>query len=385
MLHTIKYSTKDLLRNKTQIFWLILFPIILGTLFKVAFSNIGESESFQPIPVAIVLEESDSPANITEEFRQVTDTLGREGDGQFLDVTYCNKEEALRLLEEKEVDGILTADSSVKLTVSANMGNAKLNQSILKSFVQQFNLSTTAITDVAVNHPEQLADTLAAMNADTTFNREVSLSAGSSDTYVQYFYNLLAMVCMFCSMSGMYISLQNQGNLSDLGARRNISPTPKLQSILGQFIAYAVVNFVCIMIGFLYINIVLKIDMTLHLPLVILTLFVSDLAGCAFGFFIGSLGRMSENTKNGLAVSVSMICCFLSGLMVGSMRIIMDTFCPIINYINPAALMTDSLYCLANFDNYARYTRDMVSLVVITVLFLLGGFLFTRRKRYASL
>lgn len=384
MLHTIKYTTKDLLRNKSQVFWLILFPIILGTLFKVAFSNLGASESFDPIPVAIVLEESDSPASISEEFRKVTDALSEKGDDQFLDATYCDSDKALKLLEDKKVDGILTASDTVELTLSANM-NTQLNQSILQSFVRQFNLSTAAITDVAMNHPDRLTDTLAAMNADTSFNREESLSASSGDMYIQYFYNLLAMVCMFCSMSGIYISLQNQGNLSDLGARRNLSPTPKLRSILGQFTAYAIVNFVCIMIGFLYINVVLKMDMTLHLPLVILTLFVSNLAGCAFGFFIGSLGRMSENTKNGIAVSISMLCCFLSGLMVGSMRIIIDAVCPVINYINPAALITDSLYCLANFDNYTRYTRDMVSLVIFTVLFLLGGFLFTRRKRYASL
>lgn len=384
MLHTIKYTTKDLLRNKSQVFWLILFPIILGTLFKVAFSNLGASESFDPIPVAIVLEESDSPASISEEFRKVTDALSEKGDDQFLDATYCDSEKALKLLEDKKVDGILTASDTVELTLSANM-NTQLNQSILQSFVRQFNLSTAAITDVAMNHPDRLTDTLAAMNADTSFNRGESLSASSGDTYIQYFYNLLAMVCMFCSMSGIYISLQNQGNLSDLGARRNLSPTPKLQSILGQFTAYAIVNFVCIMIGFLYINVGLKIDMTLHLPLVILTLFISSLAGCSFGFFIGSLGHMSENTKNGIAVSISMLCCFLSGLMVGSMRIIIDAACPFINYINPAALITDSLYCLANFDNYTRYTRDMVSLVIFTVLLLLGGFLFTRRKRYASL
>lgn len=384
MLHTIKYAILNLIRQKQQIFWLILFPVILGTLFKVAFSSMGEAESFDPIPVAVVLEKSGSSGDITAQFRQTTDALGAEGDDQFLDVIYCNEEEALKLLENKEVDGILTAGDRVELTLSANM-NDQLDQSILESFVRQFNLSTAAVTDVAIHHPDRLAETLQTLNADTSFNREESLSAGSGDSYTQYFYNLLAMTCMFTCMSGLYISLHNQGNLSDLGARRNVSPMPKLRSILGELTAYALVNFICIMIGFLYINLVLKIDMTLHLPLVILTLFVSDLAGCAFGFFIGSLGHMSEGTKNGLATGISMICCFLSGLMMGSMRIIVDQICPVINYINPAALISDSLYCLANFDNYTRYTRDMVTLVVITVLFLLGGFLFTRRKRYASL
>ena len=58
---------------------------------------------------------------------------------------------------------------------------------------------------------------------------------------------------------------------------------------------------------------------------------------------------------------------------------------PVLNRINPTALISDSFYCLANFDTYSRYTRNMVSLCIATAVFLTGGFLLTRRRQYASL
>lgn len=384
MLHTMKYSLRTLIRNKSQCFWLILFPIILGTLFKLAFSNLNEP--FEPIPVAIVLEE-DAYAQYTESFRTLADSLGEEGDDQMLDITYCDREEALQLLEDTAVYGIITVRDTVSLSVSANANSDKkeLNQNILHTFVQRYNLSADAITDIAMNHPEYTEDAMTALADEITYIRDDSLSASEEDNYVSYFYNLLAMTCMFCCMSGMYVSLENQGNLSPLGARRNVAPTSKLVSILGQMSAYVLGNFICILIGFIYINLILQIDLTARLPLVLLTLFVSDLAGSAFGFFAGALGRMSEGTKNGIIVAISMLCCFLSGLMIGNIRILIEDVCPIVNRINPAALISDSFYCLANFDNYTRYTQNIVSLCIFTVLFLAGGFLLTRRRRYASL
>lgn len=58
MRSVFKYSLLRLMRNKANLFWILIFPIVLGCLFKVAFSNITESESFHTIPVALVSDES---------------------------------------------------------------------------------------------------------------------------------------------------------------------------------------------------------------------------------------------------------------------------------------------------------------------------------------
>lgn len=53
-LHNFKYSLKILLRNKALLFWTFIFPIILGTFFNMAFSNIEKEESLNIIDIAIV-------------------------------------------------------------------------------------------------------------------------------------------------------------------------------------------------------------------------------------------------------------------------------------------------------------------------------------------
>ena len=47
-------------RVKSFLFWLMLFPILLGTLFKVAFGNVYENDVlFRSIPTAVVETTSD--------------------------------------------------------------------------------------------------------------------------------------------------------------------------------------------------------------------------------------------------------------------------------------------------------------------------------------
>lgn len=377
----MKYSLLRLIREKSNVFWILLFPIILGCLFKAAFSNIGASENFHAIPVAIVSEEGEAAAN----FCLLADELGKEGKDQMLIITYCEEEEALRLLEEKKIDGILYAGNEITLTISSNMVNAKLNQSILQSFVQQYNLNMTVIADTAAKHPKQLPALIEALSKNDSFLQEVSLSRNKGDTYNQYFYNLIAMACLFTAMSGIYIALENQGNLSSLAARKNVSPANKLATIVSELIAYILFEFVLNLFAFLFIIFVLRVDMTARLPLAILTIFISAMTSVTIGFFLGTFGPKSESSKVGMMFAIVMPCCFFSGLMVGDMRIIVETYAPFFNRINPAALISDSFYCLATYDSLDRYLGNILTLLLYSVVFCIGGFLLTRRKKYASL
>lgn len=97
MRSVFKYSLLRLMRNKANLFWILIFPIVLGCLFKVAFSNITESESFHTIPVALVSDESIN----AKAFCTMADALSSEDDNAMLAVTYCNDKKAQTLLKEK--------------------------------------------------------------------------------------------------------------------------------------------------------------------------------------------------------------------------------------------------------------------------------------------
>ena len=380
MLHTIKYSFLRLLRNKEEIFWILCFPIILAILFKAGFSGMTDSEKISPIPVGII---SENKANF-ESFKKIAESLEENHDKQLLKIQYVSKEKADELLKAKKIDGILTVKDKVTVTVSANMSDKAINQSILNSIVKQYNISKDAFLEVATKHPEKLNAMIS--NSSEIQNKEISLTdRKNSDTFTQYFYNLLAMACLFTSMAGMRISINNQGNLSLLGSRRCIAPTHKLTSIIGELISFTGFNFVCNFIAYLFIVIVLKIDLTSHFPLAVLTLFVSTLTGISFGFFVGAFSSASENVKNAICMSLSMLFCFMSGLMIGNMKMLVEKICPLFNKINPAVLISDSFYSLSVYDTFDRYSQNIVTLIIMITIFTLGGFLLTRRKKYASL
>lgn len=382
MLNIMKYSFLCLFRNKANLFWILLFPILLGCCFKAGFSNITASNSFQAIPVAIVNDESDAADN----FCLIADELAKDSENQMLTITYCSEEEALSLLEKKEIDGIFYAEEEVHLIISSEMANAQLNHSILQSIVEQYHINADIISTTLSNHPENIKSLTNALTEEMNFREEIVLSYRKNiDNYDQYYYNLIAMACLFTALAGIYIAMENEGNLSTLAARKNVSATKKHITILGELLATCIVETILTLIGFFFIILVLRIDLTMRLPLSILTIFLSTITGVSFGFFMGCIGPKSDGGKIGMVFAIVMPCCFFSGLMMGNMRIVVEKYVPIFNRINPAALISDCFYSLQIYESYDRYIQNMVTLFLLSVLFCFLGLLFTRRKRYASI
>lgn len=117
----------------------------------------------------------------------------------------------------------------------------------------------------------------------------------------------------------------------------------------------------------------------------LLVSFVGCMIGVSMGLFISSMGRMGEGVKVALILGVSMICSFLAGLMNGNVKDTVDRSFPIINRINPAALIADAFYCINVYDDPARYTRNLVTLVIMSAVLTIGSFLVVRRERYDSI
>lgn len=373
--HIFKYEFLNTIKQKELVFWMMCFPIILGTFFNLAFGNLYEKEEiFNEIPVAVAEIKEDSV------FREVMDSLS-EGDSPLFKVQYTDMEEAEELLKNEDIKGIICVDDELSLSVAGN----GLEQSIIKSFLEQYEAQKTIITDTAANNPEKLQDVIAALSADIDCIETKELSGGNMDVYVQYFQNLIAMVALFGTMVGLFAATSNEANLSAIGARKCVAPTHKLKSIIANLLAAFCAQVICVFISITYIVFILKIDMGDKIPMMYLSGAAGSLLGVSMGFLIGSIGRMSEGVKVGISTSFSMFCCFLSGLMVGGMKAFFESHCPVVNKINPAAVISDLFYCLAVYDDYSRYMEKMVTLLIMSAIFITGGFLLTRRKKYESI
>lgn len=373
--HNLIYELKVSLRAKDLIFWLMIFPIILGTLFKIAFGGIYEkAHVFSTIPAAVVENREN------EIFRSVIDTIA-EDEEPLLSVIYTDEENALTLLQSGEVEGIIYVDDTLSLSVAGK----GMEETILKSFVEQYTTQEKIITDALKENPMRAGEVIAALSEDISACTDIPMTDGNTDNFIQYFYNLIAMVALYGSITGLHITISSQANLSPLGARKNCSPTPKSINLAASLLGSYLVQSICMLLCVTYEAFVLKIDFGSRLPLVYLAAVIGGVAGVSLGFFVGSLNHFSEDLKLGVSMAFSMLCCFLSGLMVGNMKAIIAEKLPWLNNINPAAVISDCFYCLNIYNDYERFTQKIITMLIMSAVFVVLGFMLTRRKKYASL
>lgn len=94
---------------------------------------------------------------------------------------------------------------------------------------------------------------------------------------------------------------------------------------------------------------------------------------------------MGEGVKVGILLAVSMTGSFLAGLMNADMKYLVDQNAPLVNRINPAAVITDAFYCINVYDDPVRLDRSLATLTVTCVVLTLASFLLIRRERYDSI
>ena len=383
MLHSFKYAFLTTIRNKSQLFWTLLFPILLGTLFHFAFNSIIENtESFSQIPVAIVtLEEGEVSDSFIEMAKQLSGS-----DEPLIKPQYIDSEQAEKLLQNGEIEGIFYIsnnidDSGIRLVVSEEGLNASVLKTISDSYLQTFS----TVSNIARTRPDLISQVIAEINSELQMNQEIALGRGETDTFLNYFYALIAMQCLFACYQGFYRVVNIQANMSPLAARRCVSPVKKMSMILVDFIASVFAQFILLLIVLAYLAFILGVNFGEQWVFVLLTGFIGCITGVSFGMLVGSVFKGSQRSAEGLLTALSLFLCFLSGLMVQNMKSIIEHYAPVINRINPAALLSDAFYCLVVYDNYSRYMRNIISLLIISALFCALSILRLRRKRYASI
>jgi ABC-2 type transport system permease protein len=107
--------------------------------------------------------------------------------------------------------------------------------------------------------------------------------------------------------------------------------------------------------------------------------------GVAMGFFIGSIGRIKYEAKIGITMAIVMTLSFMSGLMVSGIKALLEMHAPLVNDLNPVAIVADSFYYLSVDSDLTRYYGKLAAICIYTVVFILLGFLMTRRRKYESL
>jgi ABC-2 type transport system permease protein len=393
-IHNFKYAFKTLFRNKMLIFWTFAFPIILGTFFNLAFSNIENSEKLDIINIAIIDNEDlklDENKGIKEAFEQLSD---EQNEDRLFYTQYVSEEKAKELLENDEISGYLIIEENKPKTVIKTNG---INETILKYVTEQIMQTTKIVEDLAtekitkeiqsgnikIDYQKIYQDVLDIASQDNVKIKNIS-NTNLSYTMIE-FYTLIAMTCLYGGILGMTSINNSLANMGEVGKRTSVAPISKGKVIISSLLASYITQLIGLAILFAYTIFALKIDYGTNLPLIILLSLTGSLAGLSLGIAVATLVKSNENVKTGILIAVTMFGCFLSGMMGITMKYIVDKNIPIVNKLNPASMITDGFYSLYYYDTFDRYFFNIASLLIFSGILILISVRGLRRQKYDSI
>lgn len=371
MMHLLKYLLIQTVREKENMFWALMFPIVLGTFFYFSFGSGDMGEDMEAIPVAVVREAEDHA------FMTFLDEM----DGGILKVSEMTEDKAQAALKGGKVAGIFHAGDTLSLTV----GSSGISESILKSLLDTYQKNAAMMERIAEEYPERMQDALQSLGEYRTMTTAVSPGGKTHDNNVMYFFALIGMACLFGAFLGLQSIYDMKPNLSALGARQSITPTHRLKLILCDLIVVFVIHYINILLVVAYLRFVLKINLGDNIAALLSVCLLGSMIGVAYGIMIGCLKKVDKGVKIGIVVGSSLFFSFLAGMMVGNMKDIIERSCPVVNRLNPAAVLSDAFYCMAVYDSPERFLRNIITMVIMAVLFVTIAFLGIRRERYDSI
>ena len=89
--------------------------------------------------------------------------------------------------------------------------------------------------------------------------------------------------------------------------------------------------------------------------------------------------------KVGVLIAVTMLGAMLAGMMGGAMRYVVDQKAPLVNKLNPTALITDGFYNLYYHPGFDGFWQDVTLLLIISAVLLGASLLVLRTVSYTHL
>ncbi|WP_414732592.1 ABC transporter permease [Acetobacterium carbinolicum] len=373
-LFNYRYRLKCIFNDRQLMFWTFLFPVLLATLFNLAFSNLSNAEEFIKVNVAVVQsQELDQNPAFTEAIN---------GNDELFVVQYTTRDEADTLLNDNQIDGYVVFDPELGLVVN----RSGLNQTIIREFLNDFLQSSATITTIITENSAALNNgILTGVSSRTEYLRAVSASQSNPDPVVNYFYTLIAMTCLYGGFLGVKEVVAIQADLSAVGARVNLAPTNKLTVFLSSMLAATTVLLLELLLLLAFLTGVLGISFGNQLFYIALTCVVGSLTGVSFGACIAAIIKKGEGVIVGILIGSTMTMSFLAGMMSSDIKYLVITKVPILSYLNPASLITDSFYALYYYNTHTQFFTNLLLLGAFTLLFSTITYLVLRRQKYASL
>ena len=321
-------------------------------------------------------------------FEELSD---KNNNKRLFNTKYTTLEEAKKLLEEEKIIGYMKMVNEEPILTFATSGIDETIFKYVSEEIMQINSIGKSLLEEEINKSIILGN----YNIDykKIHNKVKQLIEGNnvrinnvsnknlSYTMIEY-YTLIAMACLYGGILGAVAINQNLANMTSQGKRISVSPTTKGKVILSSVLASYIIQLIGIFLLFLFRIMLLKVNYGNNLGLIILLAIIGSLAGLSLGIVIATTIKSNENVKTGIIIAITMLGCFLSGMMGITMKYVIDKNIPIINQFNPASMITDGFYSLYYYDTLNRYLFDIGSLLIFSFILIAISYISLRRQKY---
>lgn len=384
--HNFKYSLKILLKNKSLIFWTFAFPILLGTLFNMAFSNIEKSEKLSIIDIAIINSDEFDNDKI---FKETMQTLSDDNNkNKIFNITYTDISKAKKMLLNEEITGYLKFNEN---NIDIIVNSSGINETILRNIVDEIEREKEVINTLVKKETEKgnidytaIYNKIALLlnNSNATL-KDIS-NKNLSYTMIEY-YTLVAMAVLYGALISMNVVNYKLANMNSVGKRTAVSKVGKGKLLLGSLLASYIVQMLSLLILLVYTIFVLKVDYGSDIMHVILLIAIGSLASLTLGLGVSTMLKTNENAKTGILITITMLWSTLSGMMGITTKYVIDKNIPILNILNPANMITDAFYSLYYYDTLNRFYSNIISLLVFSLIMIIISYESLRRQKYDSI
>lgn len=389
--HSFIYSLRILLKNKMLLFWTFAFPILLGIFFNMAFSDIEKKEKLKTINIAIV--ESTFQKDYSSLKKTMEELKNSESKEKIFNIKSVDLESAKKLLKEKKITGYLYLEDKVNIRVNQNGINETILRYTTDEIIESQNIVENTIkkeieTSIKEGRypptTEELENNIQKLIATNQPNIKDTSNKKLSYTMIEY-YTLIAMACLYGGILSMFITNYHLANMNSVGKRIATSPLQKGKMLLGSLFSSYLVQLLGVSILLMFTVFILKVDYGNNLLPIILLTCCGSLAGLSLGVAVATLIKKNENTKTGVLIALTMLGCFLSGMMGITMKYVIDKNIPLLNKINPASMITDGFYALYYYDTPNRFLFNIISLLIFSLIMILISLKGLRRQKYDSI
>ena len=370
---------KCIVRDRQMMFWTFLFPLLLATLFGMAFENIDKGEAFTRIPVAVV---DNAEYSSAAAFRTALDAVSGSGAKQPLfTVSRLSSAQAESRLKSGKIKGYVYFNGGAHVVVK----ESGIDQTILEEFVDDTLQTQQAVAAAVKADPRAAKAVLAAAESPKEVLRSVYPGRAKPDDAVTYYYALIAMASLYGGFLGLQEIAYVQANLSPQGARVSLAPVHKLRVFACSLCAATAVQFASVLLLIAYLGLVIRVQFGGNLPFILLASFAGSCAGVSLGAAIGAVVRGGYRLKTAVLIAFSMLSSFCAGLMFNQIKYLIASAAPALAYLNPGNLIADAFYALYYYTGHARFFLNVGLLFAFSLVFYLIVYFVMRRQKYESL